>query len=248
MDIGFKNIVPWTCVKERLQKYMARCGVASRRKCEELIVSGRVSVNGEIVRHLGFKIDPEKDIVTLDGKVLRPEKMVYYAVNKPTGYISSNVMEKGKPRVIDLLPKKGRIFTVGRLDINSSGLILVTNDGNFAYRMSHPRFAPEKEYHVLIKGKLTKKDVGALQNGIVLEDGKTAPAKVSVLWERDGKSMVSITVKQGWYRMVRRMFMAIGKEVISLKRVRIGKLTLKGIEKEGSWRELSEKEIKMLIK
>ncbi len=231
-------------MKERLQKYMARCGVASRRKCEELILAGRVEVNGEVVDEPGVKIDPDKDVVTLDGEVLRPESPRYYAVNKPVGYISSNRDEKGRPRVIDIIPGKGRLFTVGRLDINSSGLIIVTNDGDAAYRLSHPRFAPEKEYHVLIKGTLEERDIRALENGIVLEEGRTAPAKVKVLWQKNGKTMVSITVKQGWFRMVRRMFNAIGKDVKSLKRVRIGSLTLKGIEEEGMWRDLSEEEIK----
>ncbi len=235
-------------MKERLQKYMARCGVASRRKCEEIILSGRVAVNGKVVKELGVTIDPEKDTVTLDGKVLKPENFVYYAVNKPLGYISSNAREKGKPRVIDIVPDGKRLFTVGRLDINSSGLILVTNDGNFAHRMSHPRYAPEKEYHVLIKGNLIEDDIKALRTGIELEEGRTAPAKVKILKRYDNKTMVSITVKQGWYRMVRRMFMALGKQVIGLKRVRIGRLTLKGIEKEGMWRELSEKEVEELIR
>ncbi len=235
-------------MKERLQKYMARCGVASRRKCEEIILSGRVAVNGKVVKELGVSIEPEKDTVTLDGKVLKPESLVYYAVNKPLGYISSNAREKGKPRVIDIVPDGKRMFTVGRLDINSSGLILVTNDGDFAHRMSHPRYAPEKEYHVLIKGDLNEDEVRELRTGIELEEGRTAPAKVKILKRYENKALVSITVKQGWYRMVRRMFMAIGKQVLELKRVRIGRLTLKGIEKEGMWRELSEKEVEELMR
>ncbi len=222
---------------------MARCGVASRRKCEEIILEGRVKVNGKTVKELGTKIDPEKDEVVVDGRVIKPVEPRYYAVNKPTGYISSNVREKGKPRVVDLIPYEGRLFTVGRLDINSSGLIIVTNDGDVAYRLSHPRYAPEKEYHVLIQGHLSREEIKILREGVVLEEGKTAPARVKVLWERNGKTMVSIAVKQGWYRMVRRMFMALGKRVLMLKRVRIGSLTLKGIEKEGMWRELSKEEI-----
>ena len=235
-------------MKERLQRYMARCGVASRRKCEEIILSGRVAVNGKVVKELGVSIDPEKDVVTLDGMILKPEDFVYYAVNKPLGYISSNAREKGKPRVIDIVPDGKRLFTVGRLDINSSGLILVTNDGEFAHRMSHPRHAPEKEYHVLIKGDLSEEELRALRTGIELEEGKTAPAKVKILKRYGDRTLVSITVKQGWYRMVRRMFMALGKQVIGLKRVRIGSLTLKGIEREGMWRELSREEIEMAMK
>ena len=235
-------------MKERLQKYMARCGVASRRKCEEIILSGRVAVNGKVVKELGVSIDSEKDKVTLDGKVLRPESFVYYAVNKPLGYISSNAREKGKPRVIDIVPDGKRLFTVGRLDINSSGLILVTNDGGFAHRMSHPRYAPEKEYHVLIKGDLSEDEMRALRTGIELEEGRTGPAKVKILKRYGDRTLISITVKQGWYRMVRRMFMALGKHILGLKRVRIGKLTLKGIEKEGMWRKLSEREVEELMR
>ena len=230
-------------MNERLQKYMARCGVASRRKCEEIIRDGRVTVNGNVVKELGFSINPEKDSVKLDGKRIRPQKSEYYAVNKPIGYISSSVEEGGRQRVIDLVPSGARIFTVGRLDINSSGLIILTNDGELANLLSHPRFAPEKEYHVVIKGEMSKKDVERISSGVVLEEGKTAPAKVSILWSGKGKTGVSITIKQGWYRMVRRMFMAIGKEVLSLKRVRIGSLTLEGIEKEGMWKKMSRLEL-----
>ncbi len=233
-------------MNERLQKYMARCGVASRRKCEELIVAGRVAVNGQTVTRLGTTIDPKNDMVTVDGSPVFPEKPVYYAVNKPTGYISSSVREKGKPRVIDLIPHESRLFTAGRLDINSSGLIIVTNDGEFANRISHPRYAPEKEYHVIIKGGLNEEEITRLENGIYLEEGETAPASVKIIGESEENTTVSIIVKQGWYRMVRRMFMALGKEVLSLKRVRIGSLTLKGIEKEGMWMELSKEEIKGL--
>ncbi len=234
-------------VKERLQKYMARCGVASRRKCEEIILEGRVKVNGRVIKELGVKIDPEKDTVKLDGRGIRPEKTEYYAVNKPVGYISSSREESGRQRVIDLIPSGGRLFTVGRLDINSSGLIIVTNDGEAANRLSHPRFAPEKEYYAVIKGDVTEEDMERLSTGIILEEGRTAPAKVRILWSRKEKTGVSITVKQGWYRMVRRMFTALGKDVRSLKRVRIGTLTLKGIEKDGMWRELSKDEMESLM-
>jgi len=234
-------------VKERLQKYMARCGMASRRKCEEIILEGRVKVNGRVITGPGFKIDSERDTVKVDGKRIRPERKEYYAVNKPVGYISSGRDEKGRDKVVDLVPSNSRLFTVGRLDINSSGLIIVTNDGEAANRLSHPRFAPEKEYHVTIKGEFTDEDMKRLSAGIFLEEGRTAPAKVRILWSRKGKTGVSITIKQGWYRIVRRMFMALGKDVRSLKRVRIGRLTLKGIEKEGMWRKLGKDELESLM-
>lgn len=233
-------------MEERLQKYMARCGVASRRKCEEIILEGRVKVNGKVVDTPGFRIDPERDTVKVDEKRIRPERKEYYAVNKPVGYISSSRDEKGKPRVIDLVPSNNRLFTVGRLDINSSGLIIVTNDGEAANRLSHPKFSPEKEYHVIIKGELTHQDMKRLSAGISLEEGRTAPAKVRILWSKKGETCVSITIKQGWYRIVRRMFMALGKDVRSLKRLRIGRLTLKGIEKEGMWRKLGKEELESL--
>ena len=232
---------------ERLQKYMARCGIASRRKCEEIILEGRVEVNGSIVRDLGIKVDPEVDIVKVDGERIYAKQIHYYAVNKPIGYVSSNKDQYGRPLVVDLIPSRTRLFTVGRLDINSWGLIIVTNDGDAAHKLSHPRFAPEKEYHVLIKGWLDEKEKKALERGIVLEEGRTAPAKVEILWSKKNRTLVSITVRQGWYRMVRRMFMALGKDVKDLCRVRIGNLTLKGIEEEGMWRELSKEEIESLL-
>ena len=232
---------------ERLQKYMARCGIASRRKCEDIIAEGRVEVNASIVRELGVKIDPEIDVVKVDGKRIYAKQIHYYAVNKPIGYLSSNKDQFGRPLVIDLIQSRTRVFTVGRLDINSWGLIIVTNDGNAAHKLSHPRFAPEKEYHVLIKGRLDEKEIKALERGIVLEEGRTAPAKIEVLWSKKNRTLVSITVTQGWYRMVRRMFMALGKEVKDLCRVRIGNLTLDRIEEEGMWRELGKKEIESLI-
>ena len=204
-------------------------------------------VNGKVIAELGFRIDPEKDSVKLDGKRIRPKRTKYYAVNKPIGYISSSRDDRGRPRVIDLIPSEERLFTVGRLDINSSGLIIVTNDGELANKLSHPSLAPEKEYHVTIKGELTETDMERLSTGILLDEGRTAPAKAVILWSRSGKTGVSITVKQGWYRMVRRMFMTLGKDVRSLKRVRIGTLTLKGIEKEGRWRELTKEEVERLI-
>jgi 23S rRNA pseudouridine2605 synthase len=210
-------------------------------------MEGRVEVNGSVVRDLGIKVDPEVDVVKVDGKRIYAKQIHYYAVNKPIGYVSSNKDQYGRPLVVDLIPSRTRLFTVGRLDINSWGLIIVTNDGDAAHRLSHPRFAPEKEYHVLIKGWLDEKELKSLERGIVLEEGRTAPARVKILWSKKNRTLVSITVKQGWYRMVRRMFMALGKEVKDLCRVRIGDLTLKGIEEEGMWRELKKEEIERLL-
>ena len=231
---------------ERLQKYMARCGVDSRRRCEQLILDGRVAVNGSVITELGLKIDPEKDVVKVDGRRISAEKTVYYAVNKPTGYVSSSRDRYGRPRVIDLVPDTGRLFTVGRLDVNSWGLIIVTNDGDAAYRLSHPSVSPEKEYHVLLKGQISEEDIKALQSGIILEEGRTSPSKVRILWKRKNRTCVSIIVKQGWYRMVRRMFMSLGKDVRDLYRVRIGNLTLDGIEEEGMWRKLEKEEVERI--
>jgi len=163
---------------ERLQKYMARCGIASRRKCEEIILEGRVEVNNSVVRELGIKVDSEVDEVKVDGERIYAKQIHYYAVNKPVGYVSTSNDPQKRPRVIDIIPSRTRLFTVGRLDLNSWGLIIVTNDGGAAYRLSHPRYAPEKEYHVLIKGWLTEEDLESLENGVILEDGKTAPAEV----------------------------------------------------------------------
>lgn len=231
----------------RLQKYLANSGVASRRKCEELITQGRVRVNGQIAK-LGMSLNEECDIVELDGKaVTRREKTVVIMLNKPCGVISSASDPEGRRTVNDIVKDVGvRVYNVGRLDINSEGLLLMTNDGDLAYRLTHPKHMVEKTYLVLCNGLVTVEEARKLETGILLEDGMTAPAKVERLVHvDDNRSKFFITIHEGKNRQVRRMVSAIGYDTLRLRRIRIGFLTL-GTLRTGEWRYLSDIEISKL--
>lgn len=231
----------------RLQKYLANSGVASRRKCEELITQGRVRVNGQIAK-LGMSLNEECDIVELDGKaVTRREKTVVIMLNKPCGVISSASDPEGRRTVNDIVKGVGvRVYNVGRLDINSEGLLLMTNDGDLAYRLTHPKHMVEKTYLVLCNGLVTVEEARKLETGILLEDGMTAPAKVERLVHvDDNRSKFFITIHEGKNRQVRRMVSAIGHDTLRLRRIRIGFLTL-GTLRTGEWRYLSDIEISKL--
>jgi len=232
---------------ERLQKILSRAGVASRREAEGLIVAGRVSVNGRVVTELGTKADPEKDRIACDGKPLRlKEERLYILLNKPSGYMTSLKDPEGRPLVTDLLKGVGeRVYPVGRLDYNTEGLLLLTNDGDWANRLMHPRHEVEKEYLVKVRGRVSQEQVKRLVSGVELGDGMTAPARVQVVQEGERNSRLSITIHEGRYRQVRRMCEAVSLMVVSLKRVRYGFLDL-GELKPGEFRRLSPDEVRKL--
>ncbi|ADH99683.1 pseudouridine synthase [Salisediminibacterium selenitireducens] len=232
---------------ERLQKLIAQAGITSRRKAEKLIEEGRVYVNGNQVKEVGAKADLQTDEISVDGVPLQKEEPVYYLLYKPSGVISSAGDDKGRKTVIDLVPGEFRVFPVGRLDFDTSGLIVLTNDGEFANLLMHPKYRIHKTYIAKVKGLPLREDLKKLDRGIVLEDGKTAPAKTKVIKtdKRKGTAVVEITIHEGRNRQVRRMFDAIGFPVMKLKRERYGILDLKGLN-AGDWRELKPHEVKTL--
>lgn len=232
---------------ERLQKVIARAGIASRRKSEELIKEGRVKVNGKVVTELGVKVS-SSDKVEVNEIPIEREEPVYFLLYKPRGVISSVNDDKGRKVVTDFFPhQKERIYPVGRLDYDTSGLLLLTNDGEFANLLMHPRNQIDKVYVAKTKGIPLKENLRKLERGIRLEDGKTAPAKVKILSvdKKKQTAIIEITIHEGRNRQVRRMFEAIGNEVIKLKRERYGFLTLKGLS-TGDARELTHHEVKQL--
>ncbi|ACL69480.1 pseudouridine synthase [Halothermothrix orenii] len=231
---------------ERLQKYMAHAGVASRRKSEKIITQGRVKVNGKIVTELGTKIDPDKDIVEVDGRVISKEKYVYILLNKPVGYITSVSDPHGRKTVTGLI--KGvsqRIYPVGRLDYDTSGLLILTNDGELTYVLTHPSHMVEKTYRVEVKGFPSDEVLKKLETGVKLKDGLTAPARVSAVKRKEKNTIFNLTIHEGRNRQVRRMCDKIGFPVVNLKRIAFGPLNLKGL-KTGQYRFLTEKEVKAL--
>ena len=230
----------------RLNKFLSASGVASRRKADELIENGKIFVNGKVASELGTVVDENKDVVEYNGKrILISNSFVYYKLNKPKGYISSNADEKGRKTIFDLLPKDKKVFSVGRLDYNTEGLILITNDGAFAEAISHPRYEIDKEYIVSIEGKILESELAVLRNGVV-ENGKRMPkAKVEAI-KFDGKTTrISVIINEGQNHQVRRMFDAIGKTIVLLKRVRVGEFVLGGLQR-GKFKELSKTEMEIV--
>ncbi len=232
---------------ERLQKILSGAGVASRREAEGIIAAGRVAVNGTVVTELGSKADPDKDRITLDGKPVRPKtEKIYILLYKPSGYMTTLKDPEGRPVVTDLLKGIGeRVYPVGRLDYNTEGLLLLTNDGDWANRLMHPRHEVEKEYLVKVRGRVSPEQVRRLASGVELDDGKTAPARVQVVHESERNSRLSITIHEGRYRQVRRMCEAVSLAVASLKRVRYGFLDL-GDMRPGEFRRLTTEEMRRL--
>ena len=232
--------------RERLHKVLAHAGIESRRAAEEMILQGRVAVNGTVVTTLGTKVDPEHDKITVDGKPIpKRVKHVYLMLNKPSGYITSVYDPEHRPTVMDLVPHKTRIYPVGRLDANSEGLLLLTNDGDFANLIAHPRHAHEKEYHVAIPGTVKDADLRALREGVPIDGYVTLPAQVRVL-SSDGKTTwLSMTIVEGRNRQIRRMLHALGYRVERLIRVRIGPLWLGSLPR-GSYRHLTPAEVSKL--
>jgi len=234
-------------MQERLQKLISQAGIASRRAAEDLILNGRVTVNGIVVTELGSKADPSSDRITVDNKLLQfSGKLIYILLNKPVGYITALKDSQGRALVTDLL--KGleeRVYPVGRLDYNTEGLLLLTNDGDWANRLMHPRHEVEKEYFVRVRGKVTEQQLKKLSEGVDLEDGRTAPAAVRLVKEGEHNDWISVAIHEGRNRQVRRMCEAVGISVVRLRRVRYGALAM-GTLKVGQFRYLSESEVKEL--
>lgn len=232
-------------MEERLQKYLANNGIAARRKCEEYILDGKVKVNGKIVTTLGTKINPETDKVEFNGKeVKKIEKKVYVLLNKPIGYVTTAKDQFDRPTVLDLVKIKEKVLPVGRLDMYTSGALLLTNDGEFINRVTHPKNEIKKTYTVTVKGIVNQEDVKRLEEGVEIEDYISGKAKVKILKTDEEKqiSRVQITIHEGKNREVRKMCEAIGKKVLALHRRKIGNLDVKNIE-IGHWRYLTAKEV-----
>lgn len=231
----------------RLQKYLAEAGIASRRKCEEYIIEGRVKVNNELAT-LGMKINPEVDIVLFDDKKIdKKEELVYILLNKPIGYVTTAKDQFSRDSVLDLVKVKQRIVPVGRLDMYTSGALLLSNDGNFVYRITHPKHEIDKTYTVTVKGIVPDEEVQMLRDGVEIEDYITKPAKVKILKTDIEKDMsrLEITIHEGKNRQVRKMCEAVGRKVQALHRSKIGNIGVKDL-KLGTWRYLTSKEIEYL--
>lgn len=232
---------------ERLQKFMARCGVASRREAEIIILSGRVKVNKKTVTELGTKVDEDNDKVFLDGELIRPEKKLYYIMlNKPKGYVTTAKDEFGRKTVLELVNDLDvRLYPVGRLDYDSEGLLLLTNDGDFAYKMTHPTQHIPKKYHAIVDGVADLGHVIKLRSGVLIDGYQTKPAKVEIADTRERTTQLNITISEGKNRQIRRMCETVGLPVIKLKRVSIGNVQLGNLPK-GKWRHLTEAEVNLL--
>jgi 23S rRNA pseudouridine2605 synthase len=230
---------------ERLQKVLARAGLGSRRVCEELIADGRVNVNGEVAQ-LGRRVDPERDAVALDGvPVIVRDDLVYYLLNKPVGYVSTAADPEGRPTVVDLVPDAPRVYPVGRLDYDTEGLLVLTNDGELTHLLTHPRFGVVKTYLAEVEGDPTPGDIRALREGVDLDDGRTAPARVKVVQRRGHTAAIELAIHEGRNRQVRRMCEAVGHPVVRLVRTRIGPLRDASLA-PGAWRALRASEVRTL--
>lgn len=232
----------------RLQKYLASCGLGSRRHCEDLIAAGRVALNGETVTRQGLCLDPSCDSIRVDGRPCRPQGMRYLMLNKPVGYLCTNRDPQGRRTYLSLLPpSRERLFSIGRLDADSSGLLLVTNDGELAMRLAHPRHWVGKTYEVTVNGRLTAAQAAAMRRGIVSEGETLRAAEVECIGPEASGVHYRILLREGRKRQIRRMFDALGLRVISLHRTAIGSLRL-GDLPSGQWRDLDPREIEDLKK
>lgn len=231
--------------EERIQKLLAQAGYGSRRACEEFISEHRVTVNGKIVE-LGAKADPIRDVIKVDGKRVHFEsKRLYLALNKPIGVVTTNADEFGRKIVRDLIPLEGHLFPVGRLDADSEGLVLLTNDGDLANALTHPRYEHEKEYRVLVEGEPGASTLKAWRHGVLLEGQMTAPAKVEITGAGRGQTWLRVVMHEGRKRQIREVAGMLGHHVKYLQRVRIGPIRLTNL-KVGEWRHLSTSEVKLL--
>ncbi len=236
---------------ERLQKYLANQGIASRRKAEEYILQGKVKVNGKVVLELGTKINPQKDKIEFEGReVKKQEKKTYVLLNKPIDYVTTVKDQFQRNTVVDLVKNAGEnLLPVGRLDMYTSGALILTNDGNFIYHITHPKHEVEKTYTVTLRGKVTNEEVEKLKQGVIIEESyRTKPAKVKILKidEEKNISRLEIIIHEGKNRQVRKMCEAVGKKVVALHRSKIGNISVKDL-KIGQWRYLSKEEVKGLM-
>ena len=235
-------------MQERLQKYLANCGIASRRKCEELILEGKVEVNGRKVTELGTKVT-ESDVVKYNGKEVKPvEEKVYILLNKPIGYVTTAKDQFGRDTVLDLIKTNKRIVPVGRLDMYTSGALILTNDGELVNKLTHPKNEINKTYNVTVAGIVSIQDVKMLEEGVIIDGNyKTKPAKAKILKINEEKniSRIQITIHEGKNRQVRKMCEAIEKKVLALHRSKIGSIDVKSL-KLGEWRYLTKKEIESI--
>ena len=236
--------------EERLQKFIANQGICSRRKAEEYITSGRIKVNGNVIMELGTKIDPNKDVVEVDGKKISniAGKKVYILLNKPIGYVTTTRDQFNRNTVLDLVNVKEKVLPVGRLDMYTSGAIILSNDGDFIYKITHPKYEVEKTYNVTLKGQVTDEEIEQLRNGVQIENYVTGKAKVKILRidkEKD-LSRVELIIHEGKNREVRKMCEAIGRKVLALHRTKIGNISVKDL-RLGTWRYLRPNEIKSLL-
>lgn len=235
-------------MKERLQKIISAAGVTSRRRAEQLIAAGRVSVNGVVVNKLGAKADGNRDVIRVDGNIISVEKTnLYIALNKPPGYVTTLYDPQKRPTVVDLLSGvPERVYPVGRLDYDSAGLLLLTNDGDFAQKIQHPRFQIPKVYRVKIQGRFSKEEFKKLDEGIKLPDGIFRPEQVRLEKINERSCWLQLTLREGKNRIIRRGFEALGRRVSRLQRQSVGPVSI-GSLREGSWRDLTGKEIEGLL-
>ncbi len=232
--------------KIRVQKYLADNGIASRRKCEEYILEGRVKVNGKVITQLGMKIDLDVDKVEFDNKLVKEQNhKEYILLNKPIGYVTTVKDQFGRPTVMELIKSKYRVVPVGRLDMYTSGALILTNDGDFINKITHPKHEIEKTYNVTIRGEINNSEIDMLKNGVDIDGYITKPAKVRILKVESEKNITRIEIKihEGKNRQVRKMLKSIGKNVIALHRAAIGTIKVNDL-KIGQYRNLTEKEIK----
>ncbi len=229
----------------RINKYLANLGICARRDIKKLLKEQTVTVNGERVKEQGVRINPENDDIRLNGKRLKLPQLVYYLLNKPKGIISSVADEFGRKNVTSYIPTTERIYPVGRLDKDTTGLILLTNDGELTNHLTHPKYHVYKVYRLTVEGFVNKAQMRALQNGVLLDDGITAPAKVKIVKENNDLSYLEITLHEGRNRQIRRMCETVGITLVALDRIRFGPID-KGNIKEGKYRELTAKEIDAL--
>jgi 23S rRNA pseudouridine2605 synthase len=233
---------------ERLQKVLAHAGIASRRACEEMILQGRITVDGKVVRELGTRVDPRRSVVAVDGQTVRLERPVYFAVSKPKGFVSTNNDPAGRPRVVDLLPEiPQRVYTVGRLDEMSVGLMILTNDGELANRLAHPKFGVEKMYRAVVAGTPTREVLDKMTEGMWIAEGKVRAKRVRAVGRKGESTVLELVLAEGKNREVRRMLARLGHKVMSLVRVAIGPVRLRGL-KPGEFRPLTEFEVDLLRK
>lgn len=232
----------------RLQKYMAQCGVASRRKSEEMIADGLVSVNERIVNRQGINIDPNKDIIRVNNKIIRlEEKKVYIMLNKPLGYVTTTNDEKGRKIITDLIEDvEERIYPVGRLDMDTSGLILLTNDGKVTNKITHPRNEVTKKYIAIVEGTPNKLELTKFRKGLMIDGKKTAPATIKIVKNYETESILEIEINEGRNRQVRKMCEAINHPIKKLKRVSIGEIDIGGLQ-FGEWRYLDNEEMEYIL-